>query len=65
MEADALVRQVENINYAGGFFQKALNEANTSQICRLCRREFDDHELSEFTDRVTHPILEIEVYDLA
>jgi hypothetical protein len=48
-----LVRQLQNINYAGSFFQKALQDAKTSQACSLCRRDLDDHELCEFTDRVT------------
>jgi hypothetical protein len=62
MEADALVRQLQNINYAGSFFQKALQDAKTSQACSLCRRDLDDHELSEFTDRVTlHPIQKKEI----
>jgi len=52
MEADVLVRQLENANYAGSYFQNALEAAKTGQTCYLCRRNLDDHELSEFTDRV-------------
>jgi len=62
MEADGSVRQLENINYAGSFFHKALKEAKTDQTCSLCRRDLDDHELSEFTDRVTpYPIQKKEI----
>ena len=58
MTTNGLGRQLENINYAGSFFQKALKHAKTAQACSLCRRELDDHELSEFTDRVFPPCSE-------
>ena len=45
---------LENLRYAGGFFEKAIKEATERNVCSLCLREFHEHDIDDFTHKVLY-----------
>lgn len=48
--------QLENLRYAGTFFEKACKDAQDRGVCSLCQRELADDDIDDFMHRMNKNI---------